>query len=1046
MTVQQVLRKLGQWSIKLRPDAPPGLLSQLDFLGHVAVIPGRVNPAERGEECLTLARYVGVLRIVEAGEQVSLSGSGMAYWLGDEDGKGPVIEAPGVTLSGATFANSIRALLPASGAVTEGTLTAVAGTYSGSHIYQTARTALDYVCDLFDADWRVTNDGRLDAGPPSALFVTAPRAVIARRDVAGADLSVRALAGDLSSTRSAADYTTRVVVVAEGLATGSASAATVPYRDIHGGTVAITRVVDEQDDTQSSNASARAQMVLNLWSGTRRSVRLDVSDFDVAGDIQPGDVVWAWDPDAGIADATYEVPFRGRILNPMPVRALAITWPVTDGYTVAYRSSTGAWADLSEWVDWESPGGGEVEVGDSLSSSLTAGIGSIGTQVSGGGGGAGDPSIPGVPVFGAFSSSSYQPGNGLAQTSVKVSWTQPLNTDGSTIVDGDHYEVRYRPTGTSDWQVAYVAWDQASLTVTALPPATGFDWQIRAVDYASPVNYGAWSSTGTYTTAQDTTAPATPAPPTVAASLIAVQLTHTLGLASGGTFNLPLDMDHFEVHLGTFSGFAPSASTLAGELRATGAMVSGSIPAVGTFAVDTLIPANNTAYVKVIAVDRTGNRSTASSAASATAQLIDNAHITDLTASKITAGTLSAAYTLSGSIKTGASGARVEQDTAGVRLYNSAGALTVDLNTGTGNASIAGTFRTGLSGQRIVIDSTGNGTMFFYPASGSDYAFINAPQQNSVGVNSGTDGGSSRTRLWARSDGVELKFMNLDQSQRGGWLYVNAGGITGTAINGGIVALSGASGVSLTAQSGIALFGTSSNRYLQLDGGGNSVLTAGSGVLTLGGTGIGVASDGYVTVAAAGTLGVTTSSGTALFGGPNNKYLQFPASGNSQYRHGDSSVDLTGTTILLNASAVRIPTLPTTSLGANAYWSPSTGQAYYNASSRKIKTEIETAPAIGWLAATDALDVVTFYDKAQVEESGGTTGVQHQLGLIAEDVLSAPRLGALLGIPGVIRESDGAELLPAVAYDRVALAVLLALRELRTDHAARLNALEAARA
>ena len=122
------------------------------------------------------------------------------------------------------------------------------------------------------------------------------------------------------------------------------------------------------------------------------------------------------------------------------------------------------------------------------------------------------------------------------------------------------------------------------------------------MDYASPINYGAWSSTTSFLSATDTTPPATPAPPAVAASLIAVQVTHTLGLASGGTYNLPLDMDHFDVHIGTSSGFTPSAATLAGKLTANGSMVTGTIPAVGTFTTSAYQPGDGVAQAQIKAV------------------------------------------------------------------------------------------------------------------------------------------------------------------------------------------------------------------------------------------------------------------------------------------------------------------------------------------------------------------------------------------------------------------------------------------------------------
>ena len=1027
MSIQQVLRKLGRWSVALRPDAPPGLVSQLEYFGHVAVIPGRVNPVERGEECLTLARYVGVLRTVDADAALTLSGSGMEMWLGDEDGKGPVFTAPGVTLSGETFAASIRALLPPNGDITEGTLTAVAGTYDGLHIYQTSRTAIDYVCDLFDADWRVNGDGTLDAGPASALFATTPTAIVARRDVAGVDMGTRALPGDLATSRSAQDYTTDVVVVAEGLATGSASAPSTPYKNIHGGDVSITRVVDEQDDTSSSNAAARAQMVLNLWNGTRKSVRLSVSEFDIAGDFTAGDVVWVWDPDAGLVDTDYEVPFRGRLLNPVPVRVLSVTWPVTQGYTVAYRGIDGDWTDLTEWVAWESASGGEVEVADTLSAALSAGIGSIGTQVSGGGGGAGDPSVPDVPTFGTFSTTSYQPSDGLARASVKVTWTQPLNTDSSTIVDGDHYEVRYRPTATTDWQVAYAGWDQASLTVTDLPPSTGYDWQIRAVDYASPINYGAWSATTAYSTAADTTPPDPPAAATVAASLIAVQVTHTLGLAAGGTYNLPLDMDHLEVHVGTSAGFTPATASLVGKLQATGAMITGSVPAVGTFQVDTIVGPGAVAYVKVIAVDKTGNRSASSSAASATAELIDSANISDLTASKVTAGTMSATYTLSGTIKTGASGARVELDTAGARLYNSGGTLTVDLNTGTGDATITGTLTTATSGNRIEVTSTGGvGTMYFRPSSGSDFSYLNSPASGELAVNSGNGGGGYFTRVFARPTQLEMGYLTTAQAPAGGRIILDALGAYIDALAGDTITATVASGAYMTLDTDATLYAAT---------GGNASCQNGNG--------------SYYSANGSGSY-LHSGGGEVLVDKPSSSYMWF--TGTTAYLVAESqlnlygqsisidatnnvTIDASGYTCRINATAFKVDSdASTSSFSANTFWyqngtlgGAANDQFYCVSSVRRIKVDIDydVDGALTW-DTVNALRPVSYYDKMQYDDNGGDTSkCSRQLGLIAEDVAGIDGLGTLL----VERHGETGEP-AAVDYDRVGVALIPFIQEL----------------
>ncbi len=931
MAISQVLRKLGQWSLKLRADAPPGVVGALEMLGHVAVLPGRISPTERGDELLSLARFVGVLRSVGLGDRgMTLSGSGLEYWLGDEDGAGPVLEAPGIALSGASFSAAMTALLPADGSVTAGTAhTGVPGTITTTRVWETSRTALDWVCAAMGGEWRINGNGTLDTGPAASLFrISDPTCVIVRKGSAGYDLTLKALAGDLESTRDGTTLATRVVVVGEGLATGSADVPSTPYRHLHGAAPTRTRLLDEQNTTEGANATARAAAALDLFSGVRRQLRLRVDEYDVAGDFQPGDVVWAYDPAAGVYDLANEVQFRGQTIYPMPVRVLAVTWPVTAGHTVGFRGSDGTWTDLTAWVDWESAGGGEVEVADSFSASLVAGIGSIGTTIPGGGGGAGDPAVPDVPTFGTFTTTAYQPGDGLSRASVKVAWTQPLNTDASTIVDGDHYEVRYRQTGTTDWAVAFASFDQTSLTVIDLPPSTGYDWQIRAVDYASPQNFGAWSATTTFSTAADTTAPATPAPPTVAASLIAVQITHTLGLASGGTYNLPLDLDHLEIHVGSSAGFTPSGATLAGKLTANAGMLTGGIAAVGTF------PTSSTAavHVKVVAVDRTGNRSTASSAASATAALVDSAHISDLTASKITAGTFSATYALAGQFETAASGKRVVVGAGGVQQYDASGVLKVNLDNVTGNATFGGslsaatgtfsgalsaatgsfsgtitgstitggTVQTAASGARVVISAGSSDRITFYSASGDDGY-----------IRTSNTGGTDEIGFYSGSGAAYLLANNLTCS------------------------LNAASGVVSASHLGAVMVNTSTGDQVAVTG---------------------------------GDVGISTISGTVDVSSPT------------------TIVGHAGEVLALGATTINLSNI-TTGTGVNLVHI--SRRMYIASSARRFKRDIR--PAVIDPADVLSLEPITYLDKSAVDENGGSLdGVRRHYGFVADDYADGP--------------------------------------------------------
>jgi hypothetical protein len=88
VAVTEVLKALGSWEIKLRGSVPRDVLDRLDYFGHVAIIPGRLDPAQYGDNLLDVARYVGVIRTKTVGDDgrtnapaddISVGGVGMAF-------------------------------------------------------------------------------------------------------------------------------------------------------------------------------------------------------------------------------------------------------------------------------------------------------------------------------------------------------------------------------------------------------------------------------------------------------------------------------------------------------------------------------------------------------------------------------------------------------------------------------------------------------------------------------------------------------------------------------------------------------------------------------------------------------------------------------------------------------------------------------------------------------------------------------------------------------------------------------------------------------
>lgn len=697
MTVKQVIQALGDWSLRLRADTPRDLLDQLDYLGHVAILPGRLDVTQLGDQLLSAARYVGVYRGRGADDEYSIQGAGMAFWLGDEDDKGDVFETA-VTLTAQTFAQSVTALLPPGGAVTVGTLHSIAGTHTGTYRWTTPRKAIGAVVELFDAEYRVNGDGTLDAGTVAQLYRTVPVVLLVRPSQGGRELARVALPGRMGLDSDVEDYSTRVVVLAEGegdaIATGDADALAVPYKDIHGNTARLTRLVSSAQTT-AANAPALAQLQLNRFTNPRQAVRLSASAYDVSGDLAVGDYLAVYDPDNGFYDLNNSAYWRGQEINPIYLRCIELSWPVPADWTVAFRRANGVWIDLSEHYVPEG-NDTQITVGEFNRSLTAVGTQPVGTRP------IGDSSVPAAPVFTGFSVGSYQAEPGTAEGTqtravIRAQWSTPLNIDGSTVLDGDHYEIRYRVNavigyqvshdemelfthddfGTHDamlsepvqaspqWQTAIVGWGTNEFTIVELTPGVQYELQIRAVDGAVPPNQGPWSASSFVNTLGDLIAPSIPAAPSVAASRIAIQVTHQLGKASGGTFNLEPDLDHLDVHVGGAASFTPSATNRVGRLIATGGMVLGQIPAVGTFQIEPV----DQVHVKVVAVDRSGNLSGASESATSTADLIDDAHISDLTVSKVTAGTISATWVNAGRIVTALTGRRIELESDKLAIY-----------------------------------------------------------------------------------------------------------------------------------------------------------------------------------------------------------------------------------------------------------------------------------------------------------------------------------------------------------------------------------------
>ena len=833
MPVTELIMSPGSWSITLSPNTPRSIIDSLTYFQHIVISTGRHNPVLEGNGLFSSGRYTGYVtgldfQSLSQGRGPVISGDGMAGWLGNASKVGPIIEGnnvPGSSANGAQFTSAsyatvVSTLRPSS--VNAGTVYPMptSASFTGGFVWKLPSEALSTFATLATqgalptqiAEWRVNNNCTLDFGPVASLYKTTPVVAVVSKN-AGLDMNVRALDGVAQLVEDVKDFSTRAIVLTGGtgqtIAAGVANITDVggsnPYTDFNGGPVKLTRLVS-QSAVSSYNATASAQAALIPYTTPADQVRLSSTEYDVDGVLRVGDYIWLYDPDAGFVDQSNEIVFRGQRINPTKQRLIQANWPVTSDMTVAYRDQTGVWHDLTDYVMFEDNMFTQLTVGG-FNRNLVSSSEPVGSRPQP------DTTIPGVPTFGAFNSTTYQgTSDGRTKAQIQVQWSTPTNTDGTTMTDLDHYEVRYRPnlgffttnptysalnlagytyttlaalggtyanlvpTAIADWKVTFVAGGVNQLLIQELTPAVTYDFQIRASDTATPPNVGAWSGTTTFQAQADTVPPPTPDVPTVATNMASVQVTWDCGSASGGTFNQAVDLHHVEVHGSYEPLFIPTTATKLGNLPANIGNIVGQIPVVGSFTLPPNQPPANAMYIKLIAVDESGNKSNPSQAAGSTATLWSDAYITDLSVSKLTAGTITASIILGGTIATAATGQRCVMDLNGFHAYDSAGNLTFDVND---TSPVLTLGQNGTHGVAITIDtSTTQPTMSYYATAGGNPATIQAYDLGGgagIQITGGLTSGNKMALLTVGGAGGQLVIRDNLGNYAGGFFQYNIG-------------------------------------------------------------------------------------------------------------------------------------------------------------------------------------------------------------------------------------------------------------------------------
>ena len=554
------------------------------------------------------------------------------------------------------------------------TIDNTSNSYTGLHNVESVYNALKKIMSQMDTEYKVTNEGKIDAGPRENLFVghgtNDPLAIIVR-DSSGEDPGIIGLNPDALTTQfeaedwvSGVEYLKNVGSDGQNIDLVERFLTDVPYYDLFGNPLERVAYVNEQD-TNALMAPKRAEAYLDEFTRVKKSLSLSLEYYDIKGDFEVGDNIFVYDPEVGFVDdltkaiadgrsEPYEAIWQGQYINPEKIRIIGISYPIEDSFGVYLRKVTSTspyqvrYIDLSDYVIFET-GNTSLDVGD-----LGKQIGDdlrFSNQLSGTTTGRteykpgkvldpDDVDSEGIRTTSSF----YTDAVGTQQSIIFIEWRTPRNTSGTVIENGLHYEISVEPVNPDlgDATKYFVQWGNETFTVEGLQKATDYKVGVQAVTTGAASGY----VYETITTAVDSAQPNKPAQATTMATIQgAVQVIHHLGratddagnpVASVVNFTLPSDLSYLNVYGSTTSGFTVGESTKLGNIPCDASFLRLSIPAVATLKGDSLDSAQ-TMFFRFTAVDNAGNESDPSDEQQGNAALVATENIDDaaITSAKI---------------------------------------------------------------------------------------------------------------------------------------------------------------------------------------------------------------------------------------------------------------------------------------------------------------------------------------------------------------------------------------------------------------------------
>ena len=424
MPFETVMQAPGSWSLQLADDTPESVkaLTSRAF-SAVVVTPAPISSPGKlsATDLVGLASFTGMVS-GRSRSRTQVSGFGPAWLLTLARAPADQVVSKRPLYDGSNTSwirnNVLRIGVSESNGLSVGSISSSASPTKPGRITagQTPLEILGDVCRRFGRNWRVNPSGTLDVS--SSLFVSSPT-VIATPKGGGRDLNVTGLpsvefderddwddwASEVTTPFTPEDYAFGVsyavgdtVVATDGTyyecnTAHTSSGANLPpgskwdevnpygastptsnpyFVAFTGGAPVVRKVVQARNATSYDDATTVADWQLAKVDQPQREITLSTDAYELkgtaggSGRVNPGDMIYVFDPDNDLYSTSTPVLYQGRVVYPATVRVTAVREPITADrgvYSISWSGGNFVLTDLSPFVVFED-GPATVELGE----------------------------------------------------------------------------------------------------------------------------------------------------------------------------------------------------------------------------------------------------------------------------------------------------------------------------------------------------------------------------------------------------------------------------------------------------------------------------------------------------------------------------------------------------------------------------------------------------------------------------------------------------------------------------------------------------------